>query len=186
VKRLLKRLSGLAIAGLLLSSVVGTALAADLKIGVVVFDRLMSESPQYKAASESLNREFGGKQRELASLQASLKAKEEKLTKDRATMSADQISKAEKELRDGSRDFQSRTTEFQDDVTARQNEENTRIQSELVAAVQSYAAIQRFDLVLASGVIYNNSTLDITGAVLATLSAGKAPAPAASKAPAAK
>jgi outer membrane protein len=100
-------------------------------------------------------------------------------------MSADQRSKAEKELRDGSRDYQAKATEFQDDVTARQNEETSRLQTELLGIVQNYAATQKFDLVLAEGVIFASNTLDITAAVLATIPAVKA-APAASKAPANK
>jgi outer membrane protein len=180
------------VSGLMLSAVAALGVsnmgaAAELKIGVVNYERLMAESPQAKAASEALQREFGAKQKEITSMQTSLKAKEERLTKDGATMTAEQRSKAEKELRDGTRDYQARATEFQDDVTARQNEETSRLQAELVGAVQAYAAAQKFDLVLASGVIFASNALDITGVVLGSLpAAGAKPAAPAAKAPAAK
>ena len=164
------------------------AQAAEVKIGVVNYSRLLQEAPSAKAAQEALRNEFAGKQREIQNLQAALKAKEDKLAKDGATMTADQRAKTEKELRDGNRDYQSKATAYQEDINARQNEELSKLQTELVGVVQQYAAAQKFDLVLADGVIYATSAMDITGAVLATLPAVAAkPAPAAPpKAPASK
>jgi hypothetical protein len=49
--------------------------------------------------------------------------------------------------------------------------------------VQNYAAAQKFDLILAEGVIYASSSLDITSAVLATMPPAKAAAAAPGKAP---
>jgi outer membrane protein len=161
----------------------GMASAAELKIGVVNFQRLMQESPQAKAALGALQTEFSAKQRELTALQASLKAKEERLAKDGPTMTADQRSKAEKDLRDSSRDYQVKATGYQDDVTARQNEETSRLQAELATFVNNYASLQKFDLVLFDGVIYATPTLDITSNVLASIP-NVAAAPAA-RAPAA-
>jgi outer membrane protein len=163
----------------------GMAAAADLKIGVVNFQRLMAESPQSKAALAALQSEFSVKQRELTAMQASLKAKEEKLAKDGATMTPDQRAKAEKELRDGSRDYQAKATGYQDDVTARQNEETSRLQAELATFVNNYATLQKFDLVLFDGVIYATPALDITAAVLASIpNTASAPArPPAATAP---
>jgi len=89
-------------------------------------------------------------------------------------MTADQRSKAEKELRDGNRDYSQKVADFQEEATARQNEELSRLESSLVAEVQSFALSQKFDLVLAQGVIYNASSLDITASVLASLQARSA------------
>jgi outer membrane protein len=156
---------------------------AELKVGVVNFNRLMDESPQAKAVSEALNSEFSPRQKELQVQQAALKAKEERLQKDGATMSADQRAKAEKELRDGSRDFQQKANDFQEEATARQNEELSKLQKTLVEEAHTYAQAQKFDLVLVStNLIYFNSAFDITSGVLGALqnraaAAPKAPAP---------
>ena len=159
----------------------GIGAAAELKVGVVNYNRLMQESPQAKAAQDTLRNEFAAKQRELASQQTSLKSKEEKLQKDGATMTADQRTKAEKELRDGSREYQGKVTAYQEDFTARQNEELSKLQSQLIEVVQNYAATQKFDLVLADGVIYAAGALDITSSVLTSLQTAKPAAPAAPK-----
>ena len=167
---------------------------AELKIGVVNATKLMQEAPQAKAVTEALRSEFAGKQRELTAQQAALKAKQDKYEKDAATMSAEQRTRTEKELRDGNRDYSQKLNDFQEDANTRQNEELSRLQSAIVAEVQSYALSQKFDLVLTDGVVYANNTLDITAAVLAGLQAraaaaapaAKPAAPAAPAAPATK
>ncbi|MGA2023385.1 MAG: OmpH family outer membrane protein [Steroidobacteraceae bacterium] len=152
---------------------------ADLRIAVVNYTRLMQESPQAKAAQEALRGEFAGKQKELQTQQAALKSKEDSLQKDGATMTADQRSKLERELRDGNRDLSQKVTAYQDDFNARQNEELSRLQKALVAQVQTFAQAEKFDLVLADGVIFASPTLDITPQVLTALQGQAARAPAA-------
>jgi len=160
------------------------ATAADLKVGVVNYSRLMQDSPQAKVALDGIRAEFAPREKELQNNQATLKSKEERMQKDAATMSESQRSSAEKELRDGYRDLARRQQEVQDDFNARRNEEMSRLQRTLVEEVQVYAKAQNFDLVLADGVIYFNNTMDITPAILTALQARRgtaAPAKPAAK-----
>jgi len=191
VKRSIWLATMLTVAG----AVAMTPAQADTKVGVVNIDRLIKDSPQGKAVEDALRNDANAKQRELVALQASLKAKQEKLEKDGATMTADQRSKAEKELRDGNRDLSQKANDYQEELTNRQNEELSRLQSALVAEVQSYALSQKFDLVIASGGVYVAPSLDLTDSVLASLkaratsapaAAAPAPAPAAAPKPAGK
>jgi outer membrane protein len=154
------------------------AWAADMKVGVVNYGRLMQDSPQAKVALDAIRAEFAPREKELQGTQGSLKAKEERMQKDAATMSESQRSSAEKELRDGYRELARKQQEVQDDFNARRNEEMSRLQRTLVEEVQVYAKAQAFDLVLADGVIYFNAALDITPAILTALQARKAPAAA--------
>jgi outer membrane protein len=174
------------LSGLLLNAVALAPAQADIKIGVVNASRLLQESPQAKAVQDALRSEFAPKQRALQAEQAALKAKQEKYEKDAATMSADQRVKTEKELRDGNREYSQKVTDFQEDANTRQNEELSRLQSAIVAEVQSYALSQKYDLVLTDGVVYASNALDITAQVLAGLQAhAAAPLPAATPKPAA-
>ena len=177
----MKRSWIVSVAGLLVSALAVVPVHAEIKIGVVNASRLLQESPQAKAVQDALRSEFAPKQREMAAQQAALKAKQEKYEKDAPTMSAEQRAKAEKELRDGNREYSQKVTDFQEDANTRQNEELSRLQSAIVAEVQSYALSQKYDLVLTEGVVYANSSLDITAAVLAGLQARAAAAPAAPK-----
>src|ERR1700676_1474144 len=159
---------------------------ADLKVGVVNYAKLMQESPQAKAAQDALTAEFAGKQKDLKSHQQTLKNKEDSLQRDSVTMSADQRTAAERELREGNRDLQVKVQQYQDDFNARQNEELSKLQKTLVEEVQNFAQGQKFDLVLADGVIFAAPVLDITPQVLSALQARgvRAPAPTSGTAPA--
>jgi outer membrane protein len=164
---------------------------ADLKIGVVDYGRLVEESPQAKAALETIRTEFTPRQRDLQNQQASLKTKEDRLQKDGATMSQDQRTNSEKDLRDSYRELQRKQSEVQDDFNARRNEEMSRLQKILIEQVRIYAKAQNFDLVIADGVIYTTPSIDITPAILAQLQAHpgalaahpKAAAPSSAPAP---
>jgi outer membrane protein len=159
------------------------ATAAEPKIGVVEFQRLILESPQGKAAMESMRSEFAPRERTLQAQGQAVKAKEEKLQKDGATMSEEQRARAEKELRDGARDFERARGELQDDESARRNEELSRLQRTIVEEVRTYGKAQGYDLILEqTAVLYNASASDITPAVLSALQArggAAAPKPAA-------
>jgi outer membrane protein len=152
---------------------------AELKVGVVNYAKLMQESPQAKAAQEALRGEFAGKQKELQNQQQALKTKEDSLQRDSATMSSEQRAQAEREVRDGNRELSLKVNQYQDDFNARQNEELSKLQKTLVEEVQNFAQGQKFDLVLADGVIFAAPVLDITPQVLTALQARGVRAPAA-------
>jgi len=175
------------VTGLLMGALATGPAQAEIKIGVVNAARLLQDSPQAKAVQEALRNEFAPKQRELAAQQAALKAKQDKYEKDAPTMSADQRAKAEKELREGNREYSQKVQDFQEDARTRQDEELSKLQGTILGEVQSYATAQKFDLVLSEGVLYANSSLDITAQVLAGLQsksgAAAAPKPAAPAAP---
>jgi outer membrane protein len=167
------------LSGVVALAAVAAPARADLKIGVVNYSKLMQESPQAKAAQDALRGEFAGKQKELQTQQQSLKSKEDSLQRDSATMTADQRTAAERDVRDGNRELQLKVQQYQDDFNARQNEELSKLQKTLVEEVQNYAQGQKFDLVLADGVIFASPVLDITPQVLSGLQARGVRAPAA-------
>src|SRR6202167_3901336 len=172
------------ISGVVALAAAATPAGADLKIGVVNYAKLMQESPQAKAAQDALRAEFAGKQKDLQTQQQSLKTKEDSLQRDSATMSSDQRTTAERDLRDANRELQLKVQQYQDDFTARQNEELSKLQKTLVEEVQNFAQGQKFDLVLADGVIFASPVLDITPQVLSGLQARGVRAPTGGAAPA--
>jgi outer membrane protein len=168
---------------------------AEIKIGVVNFQKLLEDAPQTKTAMQSLENEFAPRRRELMTMQNDLKAREDKLQKEGAVMSEADRAKAEKTFRDQQREFSRKAGEFQDDAGTRKNEEIGKVQRFLVSEIQTYATAQGFDLVLGDGVFYAKDPLDITAKVLAVLASKPAslpaaapttPAPAQSKTPPAK
>jgi outer membrane protein len=152
--------------------------SAEMKMGVVNFQKLLEEAPQTKTAMQALEGEFAPRRRELLTMQNDLKARDEKLQKEGAVMSEADRAKAEKTLRDQQREFSRKAGEFQDDASTRRNEEIGKVQRYLVTEIQAYAAAQGFDLVLGEGVFYAKGPLDITANVLAVLATKPATLPA--------
>jgi outer membrane protein len=163
--------------------------SAEVKMGVVNFQKLLEEAPQTKTAMQSLENEFAPRRRELLTMQNDLKAKDEKLQKEGAVMSEADRAKSEKSLRDQQREFQRKASEFQDDASTRRNEEIGKVQRYLVTEIQGYANANGYDLVLGDGVFFAKGPLDITANVLAVLAtkpttlppSAPTPAPAAGK-----
>ena len=167
-------LSAVALAGALAAT---PARAAGLRIAVVNYAELLQEAPQAKAAVAKLRAEFAPKQRTLQVEASALKVRETNLKKNEATMTQDQRDQAELDLRERYQDLARKQSEIQDDVNTRRNEMMSQLQRTLVQVVQNYAKRQRYDLVLADGVIYSEPTLDITPAILSALKSEAVRAP---------
>jgi len=152
--------------------------AAELKIGYLNFGRLLEESPQARAAQQSLEGEFLPRQREVAAQQKSLEEKRDRIKREAAVMSeADRI-KAEREVRDLELSVTRRFNELQEDLNLRRNEEVGKMQRALLQEVQSYARANGYQLVISDGVLFAAESMDITPQVIAAVKA-KAPAAAA-------
>jgi outer membrane protein len=158
--------------------------SAEIKVGYVDFQKLMTEAPQVKNAMQALQNEFGPRQRELVAMQNDLKARDEKLAKEGAIMAEADRAKAEKSLRDQQREFSRKGGEFQDDLSTRKNEEIGKVQRYLLDEIRTYSSAQGFDLVLGEGVFYSKPQLDITAQVLEVLKTKPANLPAAAPKPA--
>src|SRR5580700_8380728 len=154
--------------------------SAEMKVGVVNFQKLLEEAPQTKTAMQALETEFAPRRRELLTMQNDLKARDEKLQREGAVMAEADRAKAEKNLRDEQREFSRKASEFQDDASTRRNEELGKVQRFLAGEVQSYSNTQGFDLVIAGDtLLYAKSALDITPNVLAVVLTKPATLPAA-------
>jgi outer membrane protein len=168
-------LLGLCLCGLMMS---GPA-SAEIKMGVVNFQKLLEDAPQTKTAMQALENEFAPRRRELLTMQNDLKARDEKFQKEGAVMSEADRVKTEKQLRDQQREFSRKAGEFQDDASTRRNEEIGKVQRYLVTEIQGYATAQGYDLVLGDAVFFAKGPLDITANVLALLATKPASLPAA-------
>lgn len=177
--------------GSLIAATFALPAAAEVKVGVVDIARLFEESPQAKVVQDGLKAEFQPRLQQLIAQEQSLKTRNDKYQKDAATMAPDQRTKAEKELRDSAREIERKKAELQDDSNAKRQEEMNKLQRLLFGEVREYAKAQKYDIVIAEGVLYATPTVDITTAVLTVLKAkpagaAAAPATGATPAPAAK
>ena len=178
----LKSMFALGLAALALG---GAATAQAQKLAVVDSQRLLAEAPQARAATQTLEAEFGPRQKTLEAQKKDFEGRAQKFERDQATMSEAERSKTQRDLRDSQLNLERRAKEFQEDVQLRQNEELQRVQKAIYESVRAYAKAQGYDIVLAGGVVYSSEAVDITPQVLTNLQAKAAAAPAAPAAPAA-
>jgi outer membrane protein len=181
-------LVAVALSGFMLSA----PASAEIKIGVVNFQKLLEEAPQTKSAMQDLENEFAPRRRELMTLQNDLKARDEKMQKEGALMAEADRQKAEKALRDEQREFSRKAGEFQDDASQRRNEELNKVQRYLALEISTYSAAQGFDVVIGES-FFVKPNYDITAQVLEVLKtkpvklpAAAPPAPGAASKPPAK
>lgn len=120
-----------------------------------------------------LEKEFAGRDKKLVSGQKAVKQKEEKLAKDGAIMSESERVKLERETISARRELKREQDEFRDDLNFRRNEEFSKIQKDIVQAIQKIAKDQKFDLILGEGVIFASPKVDITDDVIKQLKSGK-------------
>jgi outer membrane protein len=145
------------------------AQAQTSKIGYVDVRRLMSESPQAKAAMEALQEEFAPRQREIVAQQTGLSEKESTIERDMEVMGPDERQNAERDLRKVQREIARSQEEITEDFNLRRNEELGRLQRELMQQVQSFARESGFDLIVGDGVLYASSGVDVTQKILSGL-----------------
>jgi outer membrane protein len=157
-------LVAVALSGFMLSA----PASAEIKLGVVNFQKLLEEAPQTKSAMQDLENEFAPRRRELMTMQNDLKARDEKMQKEGALMAEPDRQKAEKALRDEQREFSRKAGEFQDDASQRRNEELNKVQRYIAGEINVYSAAQGFDLVLGES-FFVKPTYDITAQVLEVL-----------------
>lgn len=151
---------------LLISS---NVLAADLKIGVVNIVKVMDEAPQAAKARKAMQDEFAPRERDLIKLQQDIKKSEETLSRNGSVMSESQRSKLERDIVSKKRDFQRDQDAFREDVNFKRNELLEKLQRDMVGIIQDWGKQQKYDVLLAEGVVYMSPAVDVTDKVLAEL-----------------
>ena len=144
--------------------VVGSAQAADVKIGYVdmrvVLDKLAKNDSQAKALKKKiagLNSRMEANQKELLRL-------EESFTRDAAIMSDSEKESKQKAILKKRRNMKRSGEEFSDDLSFESNKVRSRLLKKVLEAVQSLAREEQYDVILNSA-IYASDSVDITDKV---------------------
>lgn len=152
-----------------LAFAVGTATAAEVKIGFVNVEQILKDAPQTAESGKKLEREFSGRQQELERMAKQIKDHEASLDKDSLTMSETDRRNKERDLSNTKIEFQRKQRELREDVNLRKNEELSSLQDRINKAVTAVAEAEGYDLVVYSGVAYASKKADITDKVLKSL-----------------
>ena len=145
------------------------AQAADVKIGVVDMPSLLQKSPQAQAASQEMSKKFDTRKKDLMAEQDKIKNLQDQLSKNGAVMSANQLQDAQSQLDELQRDFSRKQSDYMDDVNMERNAALSRLQQEVLKAVQEFAQAQKYNLIVGDGVFYKDNSVDVTDQVLAQM-----------------
>lgn len=154
---------------LVLSAVITTTNAAELKVGVVNAALVLDKSPQKTAALQRLEKEFSTRSKSIESKHKLLLQAQEKLQKDAAILSADERKQNERNLLSEQRELKRLQDEYSEDLSIRRNEELRKLEKQIADTIVELAEAEKYDLVIYQGVIYASDAVDITDAVLAKL-----------------
>lgn len=146
-----------------------SAMAQDLKIGVVNASRVLDQSPQKDKALERLEQEFSNRSKQLEDKSRQLRSKQEELSRDAAILSEEERQKIERDITSERRELQRLQDEYSEDLSIRRNEELRQLEEDIAEVIVELAESDDYDVVLYQGVIYASDKTDITDQVLEML-----------------
>jgi len=143
---------------------------AELKIGFVDLAKLSENAPQIISAQGKIDAEFSSREKELVALQRKISKMEEELSTNGAVMSESERSGKEREILSKRRDLKRSQDEFRDDLNIRKNEILKQVNVEIGNVIEKFAKEEKYDLIIAQGVMYAGERVDITDQILKRLS----------------
>ncbi len=163
----------LAVTGLSLLLGAGSAFA-DLKVGVVDLQKVLTTSPQVIAARNSLVAKFDPTKKEIAAQQKTLRDDFDKLSKNKAVMKDEERKTLEAKIDDEQKKLRTVAMDFEQKFGQEEEKTMQEVTKKIQVVVDKFAAEQKYDLIIAKGATaYNNPSFDVTDKVIAALKAAK-------------
>jgi len=156
----------------LLAGVAALPAAAQSKIAVVNFERILRESPQSKRAESRLETEFKKKEADINDLATRLRTASEKLDKDAPVLSETQRRDRQNQLADMDRELQRRQRDFRDEVGQRKQAEFAEVMNAANRAIKSIAEKEGYDAIF-QDMAYYNPKIDVTDKVIKAMTDAK-------------
>jgi len=145
----------------------GSAVFAETKIGVIDYEKVVVGSPQLVAAKADLKKKFDPREKEISEAQKKFQSDIEAFSKNGPTMKADDQKAAQQKIMDQQKKLQEMQTKFQNDATTAQNNTMRDILKKIEDIVNKIATGKNLDLVIAkNSVPYSKKELDITDEVI--------------------
>ena len=150
------------VSGLLSTSVT----AADLKIGVVSVERILTEAPQVDAVNTSMLERFGPQRDELQKAEKDITSLQENYKRNELVMTEDKLNELKKEIITKIQALKQKEAMLTQEVTTVRNQELAVLQQQVRGIIDDIAKKGKYSLVLSEGVAYTDESLDITNKVL--------------------
>ncbi len=143
-----------------------TATAADLKIGVVSVERILTEAPQVDAVNTSMLERFGPQRDELQKAEKEITKMQENYKRNELVMTEDKLNDLKKEIIMNIQKLKQQEAVLTQEVGTVRNQELAVLQTQVRGIIDDIAKKGKYDLVLSEGVAFSSPKLDITNKVL--------------------
>ena len=152
---------------LLITGFVATnVIAADLKIGVVSVERILSEAPQVDAVNTSMLERFGPQRDALKKLEKEITKMQENYKRNELVMTEDKLNNLKKEIITKIQGLKQKEALLQQEVATVRNQELAVLQQQVRGIIDDISKKGKYTLVLSEGVAFADDKLDITDKVL--------------------
>lgn len=154
---------------LFLGGWLGSALAAELKIGCVDFQKAMNECNVGKEAKKTIGKEMEKLQRLFAERQKELQAMKETLEKQAPMLTQDARATKEKEFQSKVRDYQRWLEDNQKEIQQKGLDMERKILADLQKVIQKMGTDEGYTLVLEKNemiVLFASKSIDLTDRVI--------------------
>lgn len=146
---------------------VGSSVFADVKIGVVDFNKILADSPQFTAAKADLKAKFDPQEKKIANAQKKFQDAIEAFSKNSPTMKADAKDAEQRKIMQQQQDLQKMQDSFQKDLTETQNKVMKGLLDKIQSIIDKVAVDQNFDLIIPkASAPYSKKGLEITDEIV--------------------
>ncbi len=145
--------------------------AAEIKIGVVSVERILTESPQVDAVNTSMLERFGPQRDGLKSLEKEITKMQENYKRNELVMTEDKLNALKKEIIIKIQMLKREEQVLTQEVGTVRNQELAVLQQQVKGIIDDIAKKGKYDLILSEGVAYSADKLDITAKVLERMKA---------------
>lgn len=140
--------------------------AADLKIGVVSVERILTEAPQVDAVNTSMLERFGPQRDQLQKAEKEITKMQENFQRNELVMTEDKLNDLKREIITKIQRLKQTEAQLTQEVGTVRNQELAVLQQQVRGIIDDIAKKGKYDLVLSEGVAFVSPKLDITDKVL--------------------
>ncbi len=151
----------------LMAGTFATAAEAAQKIAVVFPAEVFQQLPQRDQIIKTLKKEFQPRVNELQKLEKKIKGIQEKQQRDAALLSGKEKTKMARDIESFMSDYQLKRKAFEEDNRRRQGEEQNKLRTKVMKAIDAVAKKEGYDLVVnGEGVLFAKPDVDISSKVV--------------------
>ena len=140
--------------------------AADVKIGVVSVERILTEAPQVDAVNTSMLERFGPQRDELQKAEKEITKMQENYKRNELVMTEDKLNDLKKEIIMKIQRLKQKEAQMTQEVGIVRNQELAVLQQQVRGIIDDIAKKGKYSLILSEGVAFSDPKLDITDKVL--------------------